>query len=110
MPLSEKARIEVYLPDLPAQAYRNLLDALDREFTHTFGGCTVQHGLAGSYLSQFGSRMEDRVNLIYTDAPFSFAANRRRLERYVNALREAVFSALTEEAVLVVLLRVYHAE
>jgi hypothetical protein len=37
LPLSEKARIEVYLPDQPTAAYRDLLDALDQEFTYTFG-------------------------------------------------------------------------
>ena len=69
MPLSEKARIEVYLPDLPLQAYADLLDALDQEFTYTFGGSTIIHGLDGSYLSQLGLRIRDRVNLIYTDTP-----------------------------------------
>ena len=34
MPLSEKARVEVYLPDLPKQAYQNLLEALEQEFTY----------------------------------------------------------------------------
>jgi hypothetical protein len=48
LPLSEKARIEVYLPDLPKAAYEDLLDALDREFTYAFGGCTIVRGLAGS--------------------------------------------------------------
>ena len=40
MPLSEKARIEVYLPDALHPAYAELLEVLDREFTCTFGGCT----------------------------------------------------------------------
>ena len=51
MPLSEKARVEVYVPDLPSPAYQNLLDALEREFTYTFGGCTIGRGLHGSYLA-----------------------------------------------------------
>jgi len=38
LPLFEKARVEVYLPDLPKPAYQELLAALDREFTYTFGG------------------------------------------------------------------------
>lgn len=108
MPLFEKARIEVYLPDLPAQAYRDLLEALDLEFTHTFGGCTIAHGLAGSYLSRLGTHIEDRVNLIYTDTPFSFTDHEQRLSRYVDELAGAVSLALEEEAILVVLLRVYH--
>ena len=41
MPLSEKARVEVYLPDLPKQTYQNLLEALEEEFTYTFGGSTA---------------------------------------------------------------------
>jgi hypothetical protein len=109
LPLSEKARIEVYLPDLPARAYRELLDALSREFTYTFGGCSIVQGLAGSYLSERGLLMEDRVNVIYTDAPFSLAANEQTLSQYVDELREAAFDALEEEAILVALLRVYHA-
>ena len=67
MPLSERARIEVYIPDLPKPAYQDLLEAFDQEFTYTFGGATIIRGLDGSYLSRLGSRMQDRVNLIYTD-------------------------------------------
>ena len=62
MPLSEKARIEMYLPDLPPVAYRDLLDALNQEFTYTFGGCTIVRGLDGSYLSRLGLRIRDHIN------------------------------------------------
>ena len=110
MPLSEKARIEVYLPDLPTAAYRDLLDALDREFTYTFGGCTIIRALDGSYLSRLGLRMRDRINLIYTDTPFAFEENFARISRYADELRDAAHQALNEEAVLVVVLRVYHAD
>lgn len=51
--------------------------------------------------------MEDRVNVIYTDAPFSLAENEQALSCYVDELREAAFAA-HEEAILVALLRVYH--
>ena len=71
MPLSEKARIEVYIPALPQQTYQHLLDALAQEFTYTFGGSTIIRGLDGSYLSRLGVRMQDRVHLIYTDTPFA---------------------------------------
>ena len=50
MPLSEKARIEAYLPDLPKRAYQELLETLDRELSYTFGGSTIIRGLDGSYL------------------------------------------------------------
>ena len=75
MPLSAKARIEVYLPDLPKSSYQNLLQAFDDEFTYNFGGCTIVRGLDGSYLSKFGEKIKDRVNLIYTDTPYSFREN-----------------------------------
>ncbi len=52
MPLLEKARVEIYLPDLPKPAYENLLIALAQEFTYAFGGSTLIRGLEGSYLSQ----------------------------------------------------------
>jgi len=110
LPLSEKARIEVYLPDLPREAYRSLLDILDEEFTYTFGGCTILRGLDGSYLSRAGLIMRDRINLVYTDTPFSFGDNFDRLSRYADRLREAAFEALQEEAILVVLGTVYHAD
>jgi hypothetical protein len=34
LPLSEQARIEVYLPGLPKPSYQELLETLDREFTY----------------------------------------------------------------------------
>jgi hypothetical protein len=110
LPLSEKARIEVYLPDVPRQAYQELLHALAQEFTYTFGGCTMALGLEGNYLSRIGGRMRDRINLIYTDAPFAIEENLALVARYVEELREAAFEALKEEAVLVVVIKVYHAE
>ena len=110
MPLSEKARVEVYLPDLPSPAYQELLNALEQEFTYTFGGCTLVRGLSGNYLSQLGLPVEDRINLLYTDAPFTFEEGFGRLSRYTDALRETAFTALEEEAVLVVAFRVYHSE
>jgi hypothetical protein len=110
LPLSEKARIEVYIPDLPQQIYQNLLDALAQEFTYTFGGSTIIRGLGGNYLSRLGLQMQDRIHLIYTDTPFAFAEHFERISRYTDALRDAAFEALEEEAILVVALKVYHAE
>ncbi len=110
MPLSEKTRIEVYLPDLPAPAYRRLLDTFEQEFTYTFGGCTIIHGLSGSYLSLLGFSISDRVNLLYTDAPFAFGDTAELLSRYTDELRDAAFQSLNEEAILVVAWPVYHSE
>ncbi len=110
MPLSEKARIEAYLPDLPKPGYRGLLQALDHEFTHTFEGCTTQRGLDGSYLSRFGLRIQDRVDVIYTDTSFAFKENFKSISRYADELVKAASQALDEEAILVVAFMVYHAE
>ncbi|HXG65201.1 MAG TPA: hypothetical protein VNO70_08840 [Blastocatellia bacterium] len=109
MPLSERARIEVYLPDLPKPSYQDLLEALDQEFTHAFGGCTIIRGLDGSYLSNLGIRMQDRIHLIYTDVAISFEKNLQKIATYTDRLREAAFEALEEEAILVAVLKVYHS-
>ncbi len=109
MPLSERARIEVYLPDLPSAAYQELLDALVLEFTYTFGGCTLIRGLSGSYQSMLGLPVDDRVNLLYTDSPFTFDEGLDLLSRYSDALRQTAFEALDEEAILVAAYRVFHS-
>lgn len=109
MPLSEKARVEVYLPDLPKPAYQDLLAALDQEFTYTFGGCTIIRGLDGSYLSQVGLKLQDRITLIYTDTPYGFRENFDIISKYADKVREATFRALEEEAILIVVLQVYHS-
>lgn len=109
MPLFEKTRIEVYVPDLPSPAYQDLLDALEREFTYTFGGCTILDGLHGSYLSDSGVPLSDRINLIYTDAPIRFDPNVGQLARFAEKLKRATFEALDEEAILVAAFKVVHS-
>jgi hypothetical protein len=54
--------------------------------------------------------MRDRLNLIYADAPFAFEEHFATIERYTDAVRDAVLEALEEEAVLIVAAKVYHAE
>ena len=110
MPLFEKARIEVYLPDPGKPFVPDLLEALDQEFTYTFGGCTIIHGLHGSYLSRNGSMVHDQVNLIYTDTPLRFDNNLSALSEFADQLRAAVFAALNEESILVVVYKVYHSQ
>lgn len=110
MPLSEKARVEVYLPDLPRAAYQDLLSALGQEFTYTFGGCTIARGLDGSYLSQAGAQIQDRITLIYTDTRYAFEENFKIISAYADKFKGAMFTALEEEAVLVAVSKVYHAE
>lgn len=110
MPLSEKTRVEVYLPDLPTPPYRRLLETLRREFTHTFGGSTLVRGLSGTYLSRLGLTVEDQVNLLYTDAALEFEADAALISEYADALRRAAYRALDEEAILVTVHRVRHSE
>lgn len=110
MPLSERARVEVYVPDLSRPVYQSLLAALTREFTYTFGGCTIIGGLDGSYLSQGGLQIQDRLNLIYTDTPYTFEENLEVISTYADKLKSAALAALEEDAILVAVMTTYHAE
>jgi hypothetical protein len=110
LPLSEKARIEVYLPDVSRPEYQELLAELEQEFTYTFGGCTTLRGLEGRYLARAGDIIRDRVNLIYSDTPFSLEDNFDTVAQYADRLRQAAFDALDEEAILVAIHSVFHSE
>lgn len=110
MPLSAKARVEIYLPDQSIPAYQDLLKSVVEEFTITFGGCSVIRGLDGHYLSNFGQIIPDRVNLVYTDTSFNFQENIDVLADYTDKLRESAFKALNEEAILVAIWPVYHSQ
>jgi hypothetical protein len=109
LPLLERARVELYLPDLPTATYQNLLEAFDQEFTYAVGGCTIIRGLSGSYLSRAGVKTPDRINLIYTDLPLALSINFESVARYAEELKQAAFESLAEEAVLVVVTQIYHA-
>ena len=109
MPLLERVRVEVYLPDLPSAAYRDLLLAFEEEFTYAFGGCTIVRGIQGNYLSHSGINIQDRINLIYTDLPLALSTNFNSVARYAHELKQAAFKDLAEEAILVVITQVYHA-
>jgi hypothetical protein len=109
LPLYEKARIEVYLPDVDRPAYHLFLAELEQEFTYAFGGSSLIRGLDGHYLSRIGTVTPDRVNLLFTDAPFGFTSDFELLSHYVEELREAAMRALDEEAILVVVHPVHHS-
>jgi hypothetical protein len=110
LPLSARARIEVFLPDLLTLPSQELLIRFNQEFSYTFGGATIVRGLDGSYLSNLGHPVRDRINLIFTDSPFSFEQNFALLSAYTDKLRQAVLDALEEEAALVCALPIYHSE
>ena len=109
MPLSVRARVEIYLPDQSIPSYQDLLRTIVEEFTNTFGGCTVIRGLDGNYLSKFGQIIPDRVNLVYTDTSFDFLENAESIANYTDKLRVYAHNALDEEAILVVFWPVYHS-
>jgi hypothetical protein len=109
LPLYEKARIEIYLPDLPRRAYQDLLDELEQELTYAFGGCTLVRGLEGNYLSRVGIHIRDRINLLYTDTPFSVVDHFKDVSHYADELRLTAINALEEEAVLVAVYTVFHS-
>ena len=108
MPLLERVRIEVYIPDPHDPEYDKLLRTLEEEFTYTFGGCTILRGLDGSYLSQLGNHLPDRINLIYTDAPLALSVDFALVAGYAGKLKHSAAEALTEEAVMVAVEQIYH--
>jgi hypothetical protein len=54
--------------------------------------------------------MRDRVNLVYTNTPFNLEEHFSLISCYADDLRDAAAAALEEEAILIVVFKVYHAE
>jgi len=109
LPLLERTRVEVYLPDLPSSEYQNLLRSFEEELTYAFGGSSLIRGLEGSYLSVGGQRIPDQVNLLYSDAPLALSTDFAIVAAYVRELKNAAMQALSEETVLISVEQVYHA-
>jgi len=49
LPLLERVRAEVYLPDSFVVEYDNLRRSFEAEFIYAFVGCTILRGLEGCY-------------------------------------------------------------
>ena len=109
MPLLEQTRVEVYLPDLPSSQYENLLRSFKEEFTYAFGGASIVRGLEGSYLSESGEPIPDRINIVYSDLPVALSTNFETIAAYVGELRRVSLEALSEETILISVEQVYHA-
>jgi len=108
--LSEKVRIEVFIPDLPDPSYAELLTQLQTEFSHTFGGCTVVSA-SGSFLSASGMILPDKISILFTDVLLNLNRDRLLIGQYTERLRSTARDALKrEEAVLVSVYTVYHDE
>jgi hypothetical protein len=54
--------------------------------------------------------MRDRINLVNTDTPFTFDEHLDLIGRYADELKTAADEALDEEAILVAVFKVQHAE
>ena len=110
MPLLEKVRIELFIPDLPAPIYSRLLEELGDELSYAFGGCTVIP-TQGKYRSTAGSILPDKINILFTDTPFLWEKDRLLLEQYTTALQQVVQQVLSkEEAIMIAVYPVYHIE
>jgi 16S rRNA G966 N2-methylase RsmD len=109
LPLSARARIEVYLPERKTAAYRRLQKAFQQEFLQTFGGCTVIENIKGLYLSSNSEPDADKINLVYADTPFDFEKNFKALSKYADELKKAALEATEEESILIVVHKIYHS-
>ena len=109
MPLLERVRVELYLPDPHSPEYEDLLRSLTEEFTYAFDRCSIVRGLEGSYLSALGIRISDRINVIYSDLPLILSTDFIIVAVYVRELKRAAMNALREESVLISVEQIYHA-
>ena len=109
MPLSAKARIEIYLPDNRKRASKKLREAVEREFLETFGGCTIVKDIKGLYLSDEGESDDDKIVLLYADTPFEFRRNRAAIGKYTDELKDVAFQTTNEESILIVVHEIYHS-
>jgi hypothetical protein len=102
LPLLEKVRVEIFLPQLPDLIYGRLLEDLSDELSYAFGGCTVVR-TSGKYRSDFGVIVPDTVNILFTDTPFQWKRDRKVVEAYAQELKNVVQRALeNEEAILII--------
>jgi hypothetical protein len=108
LPLLERVRVEVYLPDPHNIEYDKLLRTLEREFTFACGGCTIVRGVEGNFLSRLGVRATDQINLIYADLPMALSTDFPMVAAYAGELKRVATEALLEETVLVTVEAVFH--
>ena len=109
MPLSKRARIEIYLPTKNEERYQRLRRACEVEFLRMFGGCTVIRGAKGTYLDSDGKEETDTIDVVYADTAFDLEEDMTKLSRYTDELKAAVLKATDEESVLLVVLEIYHS-
>ena len=109
MPLSKRARIEIYIPERETSDYALLENVFEQEFLYTFGGSTVIRNIKGMYLGSDGRTEVEPVSLIYSDTPFDFDEHFEEIEQYTDELRNAALEASDEESILIVVNAIYHS-
>lgn len=110
MPLSEKVRIEIFIPDPPDIAYRDLLEELATELSYAFGGCT-EVPASGKYRSFDGVIVSDKITILFSDAPLLWERDRLAVGQYVDRVKRAAQRALEqEEVVLISVFSVCHSD
>lgn len=110
MPLSEKTRIEIFIPDLPDPIYDRILGELGDELSYAFGGCTITPS-SGKYRSSSGVILPDKLNILFTDTPFEWEKDRAVITQYGEELQDIIQRALEgEEAILITVHPIHHVE
>ena len=66
MPLSEKVRIEIFIPDLPDSIYDQILEEFGDELSYACGGCTIMSG-SGKYRSSSGLILLTSIRIFLRD-------------------------------------------
>jgi hypothetical protein len=87
--LSERVRVEIFIPDLPDPSYSRLLEELEVELSYTFGGCT---GLSasGHFRSDGGLILPDNIKIVFTDVALDINYDRLRIGQYVDRVIGAI--------------------
>jgi hypothetical protein len=110
LPLSEKVRIEIFIPDLPDPIYDRILAEFSDELSYAFGGCTITSS-SGKYRSASGIILPDKINILFTDTPFEWEKDQSVITQYAEELRDIIQRALKgEEAILITVNSIYHVE
>jgi hypothetical protein len=91
--------------------YAKTINEFENELAYTLGGCSVIQGMKGLYRSAAqGKIVQDRIHLLFADVELRFDVDRQAIDEYVDALAEAIATALQkkEEEFLISVYPVYH--
>ncbi len=89
MPLFERTRIEIFIPESLLLEYGNLLHEFQLELAFTFGGCSTLSSVEGYYVAEHGQLMRDTINLLFVDIPLSLSGDYDIVSSYCEELRRA---------------------